>query len=181
VQDIKKNKLMGVNGVFLNLNNIIPSNLKIMKYVLNNIHESIGLNYSKISGLIDTNKIIIYFNILAKKYKIKNSFSKYYLDDKFYKKDRRGQITMYLNSYLDNTINHKIRKKIEKQENEKIHYTEKIKSIKKLHLNNISVLDPIMELKYLLKYRVILNQKFGNSKITYKLPQNVKDSIISNI
>jgi transposase-like protein len=88
---------------------------------------------------------------------------------------------MYLNSYLDNTINHKIRKKIEKQENEKIHYTEKIKSIKKLHLNNISVLDPIMELKYLLKYRVILNQKFGNSKITYKLPQNVKDSIISNI
>jgi transposase-like protein len=88
---------------------------------------------------------------------------------------------MYLNSYLDNTINHKIRKKIEKQENEKIHYTEKTKPIKKLNLNNTSVIDPIMELKYLLKYRVILNQKFGNNKITYKLPQNIKDSIINNI
>jgi hypothetical protein len=117
----------------------------------------------------------------SKKFELKNQYSKYYQDSKFYKKHRRGGMVVLQNNFMDDTVVNKLRRKIEREEYLALDSETEFIGVGVAKLNrNFSNLieDGHKSLLNLQKYRTIEEYGESESNQEYKLPASIISKVL---
>jgi hypothetical protein len=163
IKYLKKERYYSLDFLDFIINKKKSLNKKLVEYVFNILE----MNRSLLNPINNNfGNIILNYFLKSKKYNIKLNNNYYFLVNRFYKNNRQGIPNLFLSYKMDNTLNKKIKSKIEKIKLNSISNMSKYKIGKNTEFENLIILDQVNNVRNILKFRFynsILNNKIKNN------------------